>query len=147
MTKNQKILNTALTTIVLAGGLVFFTHQPDASEVFKRYVACLPPDSFKILEFERHGVREWNALFHFQINVGDFSKLLQCNNPKLLDVNNLDFVGFASLALQVLKHHSPNTDYVKDYEFYSFSSTNVITDDYLVINRKHSEGYIVVIRH
>jgi hypothetical protein len=142
-----KILTVAMIVIVLAGALALFTQRPDASKVFAHYVACRPPDSFKISEFERHGFREWNAIFHFQISHEDFSKLLQCNNPKLLDAHDLDFVGFAPLALQVLKHHSPHTDFARDYEFYSFSPTNSITDNYLVMNRRHSDGYIVVIRY
>jgi hypothetical protein len=147
MTANRKFLAAAIIVIVLASALVLCTKRPDASGVFNRYIACRPPASFKISEFERHGFREWNALFHFQISPGDFSKLLECNNPKLLDISNLDFVGFAPLALQVVKHHSPKTDFARNYEFYSFSPTNSVVDNYLVINRAHSEGYIIVIRY
>ncbi len=124
MTTNRKIFAVAIITIVLTGALALFTRRPDGSKVFNRYIACRPPDSFKISEFERHGFREWDALFH-----------------------DLDSVGFASLALQVLKHHSPTTDFARDYEIYSFSPANAITDNYLVIGKKHSEGYIVVLRY
>jgi len=147
VTTHQKILTGACITIVLAGAIALFTYRPDKSGLFKRYVTNSPPNSFKILESERHGFREWNAFFRFQVSPGDFSKLLQCNNGSLLDANDLDSIGFASLALQVLKHHSPKTDFARDYEFYSFSPTNAITDNYLVINRAHSDGYIVVIRY
>jgi hypothetical protein len=147
MTTNRKIFAVAIITIVLTGALALFTRRPDGSKVFNRYIACRPPDSFKISEFERHGFREWDALFHFQISPVDFSNLLQCNSPKLLDIHDLDSVGFASLALQVLKHHSPTTDFARDYEIYSFSPANAITDNYLVIGKKHSEGYIVVLRY
>jgi hypothetical protein len=147
MTTNKKVVTVAITAIVLAGALVLFTRPPGASVVFNHYVACRPPESFKMSDFWIHGLREWNAIFHFQINPGDFPQLRQCNNAELLNISNLDDVGFAPLAIQVLKHRSPTTDFVTDYECYSFSPSNAITDNYLVINKEHSDGYIVVIRY
>lgn len=147
MTTQHKISIGGCIAIALAGAIAVFTHHQDETKLFKRYVAISPPNSFKILESERHGFREWNAFFRFRVSPGDFSKLLQCNNASLLNTKDLDSIGFASLAIQVLKHHSPETDFARDYEFYTFSPTNSVTDNYLAINRTHSDGYIVVIRY
>lgn len=147
MIRNQRLLSIALITVVVVGTLTLFMLRPDASHVFKQYVSSRPPESLRILEFERHGFIEWTALFHFEIVPDDFSKLLKCTNPTLLGTNEVDTTGFASLALQLVKKHLPNTDFARDYETYTFMPTNVVIEDYLVINRKHSEGYIVVVRY
>jgi hypothetical protein len=148
MITNKKPLIICIVIAAFASVAALFTIRPDASSVFNRYVTNRPLGSLRILEYEHHrtSLNQWTAFFHFKIGSEDFSKLLQDANSTLLDTNQAQIAGFASLAVQVVQAHSSNSNVLTTYKLYAFDATNAFADDYLFINNYHSEGYIVIVR-
>jgi hypothetical protein len=149
MIAKRKLIGVACLIVALVGIGVVLAPGPDASSLLRHYVFSRVPDSLKMLEFEKHGFREWTAFFHFKMASEDFPKLLQDNNPVLVDPVRLESEdrAFASLALQIFKKHLPDADFAKSYEMYILQRTNAVTVNYLVVNMEHSEGFVVIIRY
>jgi hypothetical protein len=147
MTTKRILLIAACIVIALGGMWALCIPHYTASELMRHYVLAQIPDSLQILEFERRGHREWTAFFHFRVAPADFPKLLEENNPVSIDPDTVHPDDFASLAVRRFKMHLPDTDLAKSYEMYSLQRTNRITENYLLINKVRSEGFIVIIRY
>ena len=149
MIAKRKLTGVACTIVALGGIWVLLAPRPNALTLLRHYAFSQIPESLKMLEFERHGFREWTAFFHFKMAPEDFPKLLQENDPVLVDPVRLqpDAPAFGSLALQVFKKHLPDADFAKSYQMYILQRTNVVTVNYLLVNMKHSEGFVVIIRY
>jgi hypothetical protein len=122
--------------------------RANGSELLQKYTIGRIPDSFKVLDSERRGFREWVALIHFKIAAKDFPELLQ-DNPAVHidpDVANPD-IAFVAVATHALKKHLGNTEFTKSYELYLLERTNTVAFNYLAINHEHSEGFVVIIRY
>jgi hypothetical protein len=141
------LLVLACLIAVLGGVWTLYTPRSHAPEVLRRYVFRQIPDSFKILDFERQGHREWTAFFHFAVAPEDFRELIQNNNPVRIDPDSVHPDDFAALAIRLLQKRLPKTGPAHSYEFYELQQTNTVTLNYLAVNKAHSEGFLVVIRY
>ncbi len=145
--KRLLIVFACLIPVLLGGVWALYTPRSNTSELLNRYVFRQIPGSFKILDFERQGHREWNAFFHFTVAPQDFRELIQSNNPIRIDSDSVHPDDFAAAAIRLLEKRLPKTGVAHSYEIYALQQTNAVTENYLAVNKEHSEGFLLIIRY
>jgi len=121
----------------------WWANRPET--LFRRIVFDPIPASVKILNVDYVSRREWQAIFHVQLSPTDFEFLRAVKAYRQLESDSDKHA--VGLIYPLFKTMLPTESALANYEvFQAFDDHPQGTLSYFIIDRRHSDGFIIYIR-